>query len=215
MKVLFIGLGSVGQRHLQNVSSLLPDAELLAYRRTSHGNVIKDLTIQPQSFEEFYPRLRCLADLEEAKRQRPDLVFITNPSSMHVETAIPFAEQGSHIFIEKPLGLSLSGVERLEELAEEKSLTVMVGYQMRFNPLYQKVRDAVRKNRSKLISASFEWNTYVPLHHPYEDYAKSYVAREETGGGVVLALIHEVDVVYDLLGAPIRIFGFGGQALCS
>ncbi|MFH1133494.1 MAG: Gfo/Idh/MocA family oxidoreductase [Nanoarchaeota archaeon] len=211
MKLLFVGLGSVGQRHLQNVMQIMPEAELYAFRKSGSSQVIKDCKVLDKPFGEYYKSLVVVRDLDAALRIKPDAVIITNFSSAHVETAIAFAKAGCHLFIEKPLGLSLAGIPELERIAKEKKLAVMVGYQLRFSPLYQKVRKIVKDNADKLVSASFEWGTFVPLHHPYEDYSKNHAAREETGGGVVMQLIHEVDVLYDLFGMPRRTFGVGGK----
>jgi predicted dehydrogenase len=52
---------------------------------------------------------------------------------------------------------------------------------------------------------------YLPLFHPYEDYRRSYAARADLGGGVVLTQIHEIDYVHWLFGMPSSVFAVGGR----
>jgi predicted dehydrogenase len=52
---------------------------------------------------------------------------------------------------------------------------------------------------------------YMPGWHPWEDYRQSYAAREEMGGGSLLAQIHEMDYLYWLFGLPTRLFAVGGH----
>ncbi len=62
-----------------------------------------------------------------------------------------------------------------------------------------------------VLSAAFEWGTYLPSHHPYEDYRESYAARRDRGGGVLLGLIHELDMIQSFWGQPEKIAAVGGK----
>jgi len=212
VRALFVGLGSVGQRHLQNLRRLRPDAEIHALRAgAEHGRVIEDGRCREvDSVAEHYG-IGVTRDLDVARSLRPDVTWVTNPSSLHVGTARAFADLGSHLFIEKPLSDRLDGLDELEAAVAARGLTTMVGYQTRFHPLYRWVRERVHERRDRVIAAAFEWNTYLPAHHPYEDYAEGYAAREDLGGGVILCLIHEIDLITDLFGPPHKLLAVGGK----
>ncbi|MFA7707425.1 MAG: Gfo/Idh/MocA family oxidoreductase [Candidatus Pacearchaeota archaeon] len=211
LKALFIGLGSVGQRHLQNLKSLNLDIEIFALRSSKNNNVIKNgVSSETKSLEDYYG-ITSVYELEEAKKIKPNIVFITNPSSLHLKYALEFARLGTNLFIEKPITNSLEGIEELKTFIKDNKIISMVGYQTRFNPLYQRIKKIIQIEKDKIISASFEWNTFLPSHHKYEDYSKGYAARKDLGGGVVLCLIHEIDMIYDLLGMPEKIFAIGGK----
>lgn len=213
MKILFVGLGSIGQRHLQNINGIQKginnNIQLFALRRSKNNKIIKDCKcFEVDSLPDYY-NIKTTTSLKEAKKINPDITFVTNPSSLHIKTALEFAEIGSHLFIEKPLGNNLKNLDRLQEVIKKKKLISMIGYQTRFNPLIKIVKDIIEKNKEKIIIANFEWNTYLPSHHKYEDYSEGYAARNDLGGGVVLCLIHEIDLIYSLFGLPEKVFAVG------
>jgi predicted dehydrogenase len=82
----------------------------------------------------------------------------------------------------------------------------MVAFQTRFHPLYAEVKAALGSNEhGKVLSAQFQWCTFLPDHHPYEDYRAGYAARKDLGGGVLLGLIHELDLICSFWGFPDRV----------
>jgi len=212
-KVLFIGLGGIGQRHLRNLIGLLGDhVEILAYRvRNLSRTISPELTVLDNHLTETYP-IKVFKDLNLALAQGPTIVFICNPTSMHVPMAIKAAKAGCHIFMEKPLSHSLAGIDELNSICKKKKLIFFVGYQLRFHPCYKLLKSLVRQEKvGPLLSVRSQIGEYLPGWHPYEDYRQMYAAREDLGGGVVLAQIHEIDYLYDLFNMPTRVFAMGGK----
>tara|TARA_B110000003_G_scaffold171439_1_gene171108 strand:+ start:6521 stop:7546 length:1026 start_codon:yes stop_codon:yes gene_type:complete len=204
MKVLFVGLGSIGQRHLRNFKEISNDAdEIYAFRKTNNNLVIIDGEAKEvDSLEEFYG-INCVSSLNAGLELKPDIVFITNPSSFHLDTAIQAAESNCNLFIEKPLSNSLKDIQKLQNILEEKKVTAIVAYQTKFNPCFNIVKDIIdTKKFGNIVSAYFEWGTFLPDHHPYEDFRKSYAARKDLGGGVILGLSHEIDLIRSFFGMP-------------
>jgi predicted dehydrogenase len=213
MKALFVGLGSIGQRHLRNFKDIVGEqSEIFVYRNTNHNTVIEDgLAFECDSIKDYYGYTQ-VSSLEEGLGLCPDVVFITNPSAKHIDAALLAAKSGTHIFIEKPLSHSFEGVLELQELAAENNLVVRVGYQTRYSPCFTEVQLLLTEGRyGNLISAGFEWGTYLPDHHPYENYREGYAARNSLGGGVTLGLIHEIDLIYSFFGTPKSISAIGGN----
>jgi len=116
MKFLFVGCGSIGRRHIKNLKQLT-DCEILAYRvrKESLGDFEKEHAIKTYD------------DLDAALNEKPDAVFITNPTSLHLSTAQKAAEQGCHLFIEKPLSHTIENVDEFIQLCSDKKLIVMLG----------------------------------------------------------------------------------------
>ncbi|MBI3951348.1 MAG: Gfo/Idh/MocA family oxidoreductase [Acidobacteria bacterium] len=214
MKVLFVGLGSIGQRHIRNLRMLLGDnVEILAYRRRGQSPLLNpDMTVRSGADLETTYDIRSFTNLDDALAQRPEVVFVTNPNSLHLPTALAAAHAGCHLFIEKPLSHSLDGVDELIELVERKGLLAFVAYQFRFHPGLQLVQRMIDEGRlGQLASAHIVNGEYLPDWHPYEDYRETHPARRELGGGCLRIQTHELDYALWLLGLPTRVFAVGGH----
>jgi len=214
LKFLVTGLGSIGQRHVRNLRTLLGDrVEIIAYRSRRLDLITnEDLTAEfGVSPEERYG-IKTFTDLDIALAEKPDAALVTNPTSLHIPTALAAAEHGCHLFIEKPLSNSLDGIARLLNIANRQSLIVLVGYQLRFHPALQLIHKMLQDGRiGQVVSARLEFGDYLPGAHPYEDYRTGYAARADLGGGAVLCLIHEIDYAYWFFGIPLRVFALGGH----
>lgn len=213
-RFLFVGLGGIGQRHLRNLRTLLGDeVEFHAYRQQRSSQVLTDeMEVESGSDLESKYRLRVFADLNEALMERPEVVIISNPTSLHLAVARAAAGAGCHLFIEKPLAHEMNGVADLLDLIDSKKLVTLVGYQWRFHPCLIALRDVLQANAiGRVIAVRARFGEYLPNWHPYEDYRQSYAARRELGGGVLLTQIHDFDYLGWLFGWPRRLFCIGGK----
>jgi len=214
IKILFIGLGGIGQRHLRNIHAKFGNnASILAYRaRGLRKTVTPNLTIDENVDFIEKNSVEVFTDLNEALNQEPDVAFICNPTSHHMSSCLAAAEAGCDFFVEKPLSHSIEGVKRLQTICNEKKLICHVGYQLRFHPCYILVRKLIEDNATgNILSVHSEVGEYLPDWHKYEDYRQMYASKRELGGGVVLSQIHEIDYLYDLFGIPKRVFAMGGH----
>jgi predicted dehydrogenase len=105
MKILMVGLGSIGQRHLRNIKRLFgEEAEILAYRvRRLSRTFSDDMQIRDGVDLEKEFGIKVFDDLDKALSEKPDAVFVTNITSKHTETAIKAAQSGAAVFLENPV----------------------------------------------------------------------------------------------------------------
>jgi predicted dehydrogenase len=214
VKALFAGLGSIGQRHARNLRMLLGDrVELLAYRVRGLSHVITPrLTIAEGEDVESALAIRVFRDLDAALAERPDVVFITNPNTLHLPVAVAAANAGCHLFLEKPVSHDLAGVDELLEVIERRRTVCLVAYQLRFHPGFRALQRMLASRAiGRLITIRVTFGEYLPGWHPYEDYRTMHVSRRELGGGVLLAQIHDLDAIFALVGLPRRVFALGGH----
>lgn len=214
MKVLFAGLGSIGQRHLRNLLELTKgDVEVSAWRQMRSAPVLDEqLNVISSTDPATYYGVRVYDHLDEALAAKPDVVFVTNPTRFHVSVAIKAAAAGCHIFIEKPVADAWDGIDELQHLVRQNNLVAVVGYHYRFHPGLQTVKQWLDEGRfGRLVSAQFFNGEYIPHWHPYEDYRQTYGARRDLGGGALVTQSHEFDTALWLLGRPSQIFAVGGQ----
>jgi predicted dehydrogenase len=213
-RCLFVGLGGIGQRHLRNLRALRgASVEVHAFRARGERRLLSDtLQVVPgQDLEQAYG-VTVHRELAAALEQRPDVVFVTNPSSLHVMTALSALEYGAHVLIEKPISHTLDGVAELSQLAERRGRVGAVAYQLRFHPGFRRTQQILRDGLlGRVLFAEAVVAEYLPGFHPYEDYRRMYASRRDLGGGVVLSQIHEIDYLLALFGLPERVFSLGGK----
>ena len=214
MKVLFVGLGSIGQRHLRNLRALKGNAvEVIAWRVRGLNRVLTDdMRIETGADLVSRYNYREVPSLEAGLAEQPDCTFICNPTSMHVPVALAAVRAGSHVFIEKPLSDSMTDVDALIAEASQRKLIAYVGYQFRFHPAIQCLEQLLKKGAiGPVVAVRAVVGEYLPNFHPYEDYRETYAARRELGGGVVLTQSHAIDYLNHLFGMPHRVFAIGGH----
>jgi predicted dehydrogenase len=213
-RCLFVGLGGIGQRHLRNLRELRGEGVAVdAFRVRREQTVVND-TLQVVAGEELEQKygVSVFDELDAALAQRPDVVFVTNPSSLHVEITRRALEASAHVFVEKPLSHSLEGVAELVKQSNSRGLVGYVAYQLRFHPGFVRTSEALAQGLiGRPLFAEAVVGEYLPGFHPYEDYRRMYASRRDLGGGVTLSQIHEIDFLIALLGRPERVFSLGGK----
>lgn len=214
MKVLFVGLGSIGQRHLRNLRALKGNAiEVIAWRVRGRNQVLTDeMSIEEGADLVSRYNYREVPSLKAGLAERPDCTFVCNPTSMHVPVALVALRAGSHVFIEKPLSDSLADVDALITEASRQKLVAYVGHQFRFHPAIKCLQQVLDEGAiGPVLAVRAVVGEYLPCFHPYEDYRETYAARRELGGGVVLTQSHEIDYLCHVFGVPHRVFAVGGH----
>ncbi len=134
-------------------------------------------------------------------------MVIATPTNQHPADVEWSLGQGHHAFIEKPLAATRAGLTAAVAAAARSDRTAMVACNLRFTEGYRALReDLPRVGRIISVSADFGW--YLPAWRPSDDYAASYSARRDLGGGVILdAAIHELDYVIDVAGPVSSVSG--------
>ena len=194
MKILIVGLGSVGRRHLRNLVALgQTDLVLLRSGRS---------TLPDEELKGY----RVVGNLADALQARPDAAVIATPTSLHLETAIPLARAGCHLLLEKPVSHTMDGVSELRAAVAKGRGQVMVAYQYRHHPGLQAVRQWLKDGAvGRSLVAHAHYGDFLPGWHPWEDYRQAYSARAALGGGVVLTLCHPLDYLLWLLGDVVQV----------
>jgi predicted dehydrogenase len=201
MKFLIAGLGSIGRRHFRNLIAL-GEKDIVLLR--SHRATLPDEELAGYPVE---------TDLMEAlAKHRPQAVIVANPTSMHLDVAIPAAEAGCHILLEKPVSHSLERLDVLQKAAQKSGSKILVGFQFRYHPTLNKARELIRSDElGKILTVHAHWGEYLPQWHPWEDYRQSYAARADLGGGVIVTLTHPLDYLRYLLGEVESLWSFNGH----
>ena len=188
MKILVVGYGSIGKRHIKNLKNYKNIEIILLTKRMPDKFLKKE-------------KHKIVNSIDDAIKEKPDAAFITNETNQHIDISLKLAKNGIHLFIEKPLSDSLKKINQLEKIIKEEKIISQVGCNLRFHPCIKKIKDLIIKNQiGKNFSVHVENGSYLPDWHPYENYKKSYASNQKQGGGVILTNIHEIDYLYWFFG---------------
>ena len=213
-KVLFVGLGGAGQRHLRIFRQLLPENTVFtAYRRTSGTPLLRaDFTVDERNTVESAYRLHTFDSLEDAFADGPDLTVVSTPTSCHREPMMMAMEADSGVLVEKPWAENLQGFSKFRDGVVTKHLSFHISFQRRFHPQIAHAHQMVTSGViGRPLAATFTVYSNVPSWHSYEDWQSLYAVRPDLGGGVLLTEIHEMDLANWFFGLPEAVFCSGGN----
>ena len=196
MKVLIVGAGSIGARHLRNLRSL--GVETIAVVDPAPQR--RELALR-EGAQQFFP------DLQAGLLWKPNIVLITTPSHLHAEQAQQAAAHDCHLFIEKPLAHTGDGLRELAAEVDRRGLITLVGCNMRFHPGPAQVKTLLDEGKiGRILFARVQTGSYLPGWRPDRDYRSSYSAQAKQGGGCILDCIHEIDLARWYLGEVSEVF---------
>ncbi len=199
-RILVAGTGSIGRRHIGNLRRLLPDAGYALLRADGrHDALSAELGAE------------VLTDTAEALAWAPTLAVVATPSDRHAELLLPLLRAGVATFIEKPVVIAAGDAEALQRLPASELPATQVGCVLRFLPSLGVLHSWLADGRlGTIVRASFEVGQWLPDWRPQRDYRQGYGASRERGGGVVLDLVHELDLACWLFG-DVHLLGAWGD----
>lgn len=187
-RILIVGLGSIGKRHLKIVRDFHKNAEIYIFRRYENPNV-------PELANGIF------VDINEAISFNPQIVILANPAPFHLEIATIMAKLGCHVLVEKPLSSEFASAQEFIKTIEITNVICQVGYNLRFLPsLVEFKKNILSYAIGDVISVRSEVGQHLSTWRPGIDYKTSVSARSELGGGVLLELSHEIDYLYWIFG---------------
>lgn len=205
MRILVIGCGSIGERHIKNLKSLASaelficdrDKERLEYIRDKYG--VKFF----QTYEEAF------------SKEAINAVLVCTPTNEHIIPALTAVKHGCHVFVEKPLSHTLEGVDKLIQEAKHRDLVLITGFNYRFHPNLQKIKtllDNQAIGNPIGVKAHFGCNFHYRLpYHNERDYRQDYAAKK-VGGGVILdAATHIIDYLRWFFHEVEEVFCYAGK----
>ncbi|HYM13776.1 MAG TPA: Gfo/Idh/MocA family oxidoreductase, partial [Bryobacterales bacterium] len=129
-----------------------------------------------------------------------DVVAVCVPPRFHAEIALAALDAGKHVFVEKPLALSLEECDRLVERSARAPQKAMVGFNLRWHRLLRRARERIAQGALgpiELIRTAFTMR-------PPADVSE-WRKRRETGGGVLAELaVHHFDLWRYLTGSEVE-----------
>lgn len=176
LKVAVIGVGSLGSIHARIYSSM-DDIELVGICDTDK-NRLRHLA--DELGVEGYNDYRKLFD-------KIDAASVVVPTKIHYQVSKEFLKAGVHLLIEKPITQTVKEADELLDIARSKDLTLAVGHVERFNAAIESIHKL--KGDIKFI----ECHRLGP-----------FTPRVKDVGVVLDLMIHDLDIILDLIRVPIK-----------
>lgn len=189
-RVLVIGGGSIGERHVRCFQQTGRAEVSLCEINESVRNRVADTYRLAASFAEF----------DTAAESSPDIAVVCTPAHLHVAMAVKLAEAGVHLLIEKPLSTSLDGIDELQSLVAGKNLVAGVAYVTRAHPALMAMKREIDSGAcGRPVQLVAVGGQHFPLYRPA--YRATYYTQHATGGGAIQdALTHTVNTAEWLIG---------------
>jgi predicted dehydrogenase len=179
MRVALIGAGHLGKIHGKLLKEL-PGAELVAVVDPSE-EAARTVAMKT-SARVFADHRAMLADPD----LRPEAAVIAAPTSLHHQIAGDLLAAGLHCLVEKPITKTVAEAEELVALAEKHQLALAVGHVERYNPAMIALRPEIGEVRF------IECRRISP-----------YPFRSTDVGVTMDVMIHDIDLILDLVGRPL------------
>ena len=121
-----------------------------------------------------------------------DAVIVSGPTHLHAQLAIAACQAGKHVYVEKPIASSTADAARVVDAATKAGVTVMIGFNRRFHPVFQHARQLIRDGRLGRVRA-----VQTTFCEPAAvDAMPTWKRARATGGGVLLDLAsHHIDLL--------------------
>lgn len=188
MRVGVLGCGSIGRRHAANIANLGHEVIVFDY----------DIAVQ-EAIKAIYPICFTLRDFWQAE---PEAVLICTPPQSHYELAVEAFKHGCHTFIEKPLGLTLTGWKELGQQFDKSELVDMVASNWRYHEGPLKIRQGLSLGFPyKPYYLTIWHNSYLPDWVKGRNWREHYSASKETGGVLFEVGWHLVDLALWYFGS--------------
>lgn len=200
-RVLIVGGGFVGERHLRAFTNL----------EATSVSVCDSSTARLDELDDRYSLNSTFGTLEEALEWNWDAAVVATPAPSHLPIGRRMTSSGIPVLVEKPLALAAGGIPEWIALAERRRTPVVVGFPFRTHPLAIVMRERLLAGDIGVpVQLTSTRGTHLPSRRP--GYADSYYASERTGGGVVHDILsHTLNLCEWLLGPIDRLVADAGH----
>jgi predicted dehydrogenase len=171
-----VGVGQMGQYHV-GVYSELVNVELVGVADRDRARAISIAEkYNTRAFEDYHALLDAV-----------DVVSIAVPTSLHYTVARDFLKAGVHVLVEKPIAHTMEEARELFRLAEVSGVMLHIGHVERFNGAVQELKKIVHE---PWLIESRRLGPFVP--------------RIKEDGVVLDLMIHDLDIILNLVDAPVQ-----------
>lgn len=194
-----IGCGMIANFHARALADT-EGAELIGC--TSHSPASADRFVSEFGGEAFASLDAMLAD------PRIDAVSICTPSGVHLDPALAAAQAGKHVFVEKPLEITLERCDQIINACESAGVKLGVAFQSRFHESSKLMKEAVDTGRFGKVAMGDAYVKWYRSQEYYDSGAWRGTWEFDGGGALMNQAIHSVDLLTWMMGPVTEISAF-------
>lgn len=194
MKDLNIGVIGAGGRGGLAASAHKPESGV---RLTAGADIVPKVL---EDFKKAYgPDTFVTKDYRELlKRSDIDAVFVTSPDFLHEEHAVAALQAGKHVYLEKPLAITIEGCDRILRAARDNQRKLYLGHNMRHMTFVQKMKELIDSGAIGEVKAG--WCRHF-VSYGGDAYFKDWHAERSKATSLLLQKgAHDIDVLHWLCG---------------
>lgn len=126
-----------------------------------------------------------------------DVVFIATRHNTHADYVVQALEADKHVFVEKPLAMNETELQKIKSLAEtKKTLQLAVGFNRRYSVLTSEIKKAFKKTNEPLL-VNYRVNAgFIPKDHWIQDPVQG-------GGRIIGEVCHFIDYANYIIGSKV------------
>ena len=191
LRVAFIGAGGIAGAHMRQYAEM-DDVEMVAM-----ADVLPD---GMKKWADQYGIEQSFSDYKEMLRKvKPEAVSVCTPNGLHAETTIAALRAGAHVLVEKPMAMNAREAQRMLTAAKKAKCKLVIGFQQRFDPKAQFVKNAVDSgNFGKVLFGRVQ-----ALRRRGIPNWGVFGRKELQGGGPLIDIgVHVLEVTHYVMGSP-------------
>lgn len=181
------------------------------------GKIVALCDVDPAAFKRYDeicgPDVFKCADYRELlARGDVEAVFVSTPDNFHEEHAIAALRAGKHVYLEKPMAITIEGCDRILVEAKKSGKKLYLGHNMRHMLFVQKMKELVDTGAIGQVKAA--WCRHF-ISYGGDAYFKDWHADRRNSMGLLLQkAAHDIDVIHWICGSYTkRVVGQGGLTL--
>lgn len=175
VRIGMLGLGQRGLQHLKAVYQLQQEglAEIVILADAFEAN------IKPEKLQQFVPGLptdeiELTTDFTALLNSNLDALYLSIPPNVHQGEVVKAAQKGIHLFVEKPMSLSLDEAIEMQKAIADAGIISTVGFQQRFDVRHDAVKNHLEGKQPVMASYT--------RHGPLEGHSTKHTPTEAVGG---------------------------------
>ena len=187
-KVLICGYGSMGKKYHELIAENIKQ--------------VKIVILTSQELKGIRGNVEIVKDINSAMSKDCTHAIIANPATMHIDYTCKMLNNGVNTLVEKPLFTGQEQDSQIKKLITIKNKeNAFVGYVLRQDIIIKRVKQIVDSgDLGELIAIDAKCGSWLPDWRPDRNYKETVSAKNSQGGGVLLELSHEIDLIMYLAG---------------